>query len=119
MRSDWSELDQAIWRMNRWAVLFALAMVTAVAAAMFGLVGDTGSFVLILLALGLLVPLSNAVGRKKELEGAANPVVLSLGTVWGFLETFRLAPRVWAWWVTPAWAIGVALGQLWLRVRRI
>ena len=73
MRSDWSELDQAIWRMNRWAVLFALATVTAVAAGMFGLVGDTGSFVLFLLALGLLVPLSNAVCRKRSSKAPRIP----------------------------------------------
>ncbi|MEM7689780.1 MAG: hypothetical protein AAF291_12230 [Pseudomonadota bacterium] len=38
-------------------------------------------------------------------------VVLVLGTVWGFLETFGLAPHIWAWWVMPAWAIGLGIGQ--------
>lgn len=38
-------------------------------------------------------------------------VVLVLGTVWGFLETFGLVPHVWAWWVMPAWAIGLGIGQ--------
>lgn len=38
-------------------------------------------------------------------------VVLVLGTVWGFLETFGLAPHIWAWWVVPAWAIGLGIGQ--------
>lgn len=38
-------------------------------------------------------------------------LVLVLGTVWGFLETFGLVLHVWAWWVVPAWAIGLGLGQ--------
>jgi hypothetical protein len=38
-------------------------------------------------------------------------VVLVLGTVWGFLETFDLVPHVWAWWVVPAWAMGLGIGQ--------
>ena len=38
-------------------------------------------------------------------------IVLVVGTVWGFLETFGLAPHVWAWWVVPVWAIGLGIGQ--------
>ncbi len=38
-------------------------------------------------------------------------LVLVLGTVWGFLETFGLAPHIWAWWVVPVWAIGLGIGQ--------
>ena len=41
--------------------------------------------------------------------------VLCLGTVWGFLETFSLVPNIFAWWVVPAWAIGLAIGQVILR----
>ena len=37
--------------------------------------------------------------------------VLVLGTVWGFLETFGLVPHIWAWWVVPAWAMGLGMGQ--------
>lgn len=44
-------------------------------------------------------------------------LVLVVGTVWGFLETFGIAPHVWSWWVFPAWAIGLGLGQIWLKVR--
>lgn len=40
-------------------------------------------------------------------------LVLVLGTVWGFLETFGLVPHVWAWWVFPVWAIGLGLAQCW------
>ncbi|MBH5321078.1 hypothetical protein [Aurantiacibacter sediminis] len=38
--------------------------------------------------------------------------VLVLGTGWGFLETFGLVPHIWAWWVFPAWAMGLALGMV-------
>jgi len=38
-------------------------------------------------------------------------VVLTLGTVWGFLEMFGLVPHVWNWWVFPAWAFGLALAR--------
>ncbi|KLI65170.1 hypothetical protein AAV99_02540 [Aurantiacibacter marinus] len=37
--------------------------------------------------------------------------VLVLGTGWGFLETFGLVPHIWAWWVFPAWAIGLGIGM--------
>lgn len=38
-------------------------------------------------------------------------LVLVVGTVWGFLETFGLAPHVWAWWVFPVWAIGLGIAH--------
>ncbi|MBV7258720.1 hypothetical protein [Erythrobacter crassostreae] len=38
-------------------------------------------------------------------------IVLCLGTIWGFLETFGLVPNIFAWWVVPAWAMGLAIGQ--------
>lgn len=44
-------------------------------------------------------------------------LVLALGIFWGFLEMFELVPHVWAWWVLPVWAIGLALTQLWQKVR--
>ncbi len=37
--------------------------------------------------------------------------VLVLGTGWGFLETFGLVPHIWAWWVFPAWAMGLGIGM--------
>ena len=40
--------------------------------------------------------------------------VLTLGTFWGFLETFEVVPHIWAWWVFPVWAIGMGLGQCWM-----
>ncbi|MEM6857016.1 MAG: hypothetical protein AAF559_04020 [Pseudomonadota bacterium] len=38
-------------------------------------------------------------------------LVLVVGTLWGFLETFELVPHIWAWWVFPVWAIGLGIGQ--------
>lgn len=40
-------------------------------------------------------------------------LVLVLGSLWGFLETFGLLPHVWAWWVFPVWAIGLGIGNCW------
>ncbi|WP_395329500.1 hypothetical protein WBP06_15310 [Novosphingobium sp. BL-8H] len=37
--------------------------------------------------------------------------VLALGSLWGFLETFRLVPHVPGWAVVPVWAIGMGIGQ--------
>ncbi|MBX7514064.1 hypothetical protein K3179_05810 [Qipengyuania sp. GH38] len=48
---------------------------------------------------------------------AALAFVLALGIFWGFLEMFELVPHIWAWWVLPAWAIGLAGAQLWQKVR--
>ena len=44
-------------------------------------------------------------------------MVLVIGIFWGFLETFEVVPHVWAWWVLPAWAVGLGLAQLWMKVR--
>src|SRR5690606_12897455 len=44
-------------------------------------------------------------------------VVLGLGTVWGFLETFGLAPHVWNWWVFPVWAVALGITQSWQQAR--
>ncbi len=44
-------------------------------------------------------------------------LVLVLGTFWGFLETFGVAPHIWSWWVVPVWAIGLGIGQCWTSLR--
>ena len=44
-------------------------------------------------------------------------LVLSVGSFWGFLETFGLVPHVPGWWAVPIWAIGMRLGQAWLAWR--
>jgi hypothetical protein len=43
-------------------------------------------------------------------------LVLGLGSFWGFLETFGLAPHAPGWWTVPVFALGLALGQLWMKV---
>ena len=43
--------------------------------------------------------------------------VLTIGIFWGFLEMFELVPHIWAWWVLPVWAGGLAAAQLWMKVR--
>lgn len=44
-------------------------------------------------------------------------LVLALGSFWGFLETFEVAPHIDAWWVFPVWAIGMGAAQGWMAVR--
>ena len=44
-------------------------------------------------------------------------VLLVVATIWGFLESFRLAPHQPSWWAVPLWAIGLGIGQLWQKVR--
>lgn len=43
--------------------------------------------------------------------------VLTIGSFWGFLETFGLVPHVPGWWVVPVWAIGMGLGQCGIGLR--
>ena len=44
-------------------------------------------------------------------------LVLSVGSFWGFLETFGLVPHVPGWWAVPIWGIGMGLGQAWMAWR--
>jgi Ca2+/Na+ antiporter len=44
-------------------------------------------------------------------------LVLGLGSFWGFLETFGLVEHVPGWASVPVFAIGMALTQLWMKVR--
>ena len=44
-------------------------------------------------------------------------LVLGLGSFWGFLETFGMAPHVPGWWAVPVWALGMGLAQAWLALR--
>lgn len=48
----------------------------------------------------------------------ATGIVLTLATVWGFLEQFNVVVHIPAYWVFPAWAIGLGISQLWSAVRR-
>ena len=42
-------------------------------------------------------------------------LVLVVGTAWGFLEMFGLLPSIWAWWVFPAWSVGLGAAMCWPR----
>lgn len=44
-------------------------------------------------------------------------LVLSVGSFWGFVETFDLVPHAPGWWAVPVWAIGMGLGQAWMALR--
>lgn len=44
-------------------------------------------------------------------------LVLIVGIFWGFLEMFELVPHIWAWWVLPAWSVGMGFAQVWMKVR--
>lgn len=44
-------------------------------------------------------------------------LVLGVGSFWGFLETFEMVPHVPGWWAVPIWAVGMGLGQFWLKIR--
>ena len=43
--------------------------------------------------------------------------VLSIGSFWGFLETFDIVPHVPGWWAVPIWAIGLGVGQCGMALR--
>jgi hypothetical protein len=47
----------------------------------------------------------------------ATGLMLALATTWGFLEMFDLVPHLPSWWVFPAWAISLGIGQIWRRAR--
>lgn len=51
--------------------------------------------------------------RHRAVNGALTGIglVLVLGTGWGFLEMFGLAPHVWNWWVFPIFSVGLGLGM--------
>ena len=44
-------------------------------------------------------------------------LVLGLGSFWGFLETFGLVGHVPGWASVPVFAIGLAMSQVWMKVR--
>lgn len=44
-------------------------------------------------------------------------LLLVVATVWGFLETFKVAPHADSWLAVPVWAIGMGLSNLWLMRR--
>lgn len=52
--------------------------------------------------------------RMRQIEAAliATGVLLVVATVWGFLETFGVAPHAEGWWAVAVWAIGLGLGNM-------
>ncbi len=52
--------------------------------------------------------------RARQVQNAvfATGLLLTLATIWGFLEMFGVAPHVPSWAAVPVWAIGLAIGQL-------
>lgn len=59
--------------------------------------------------------------RMKQVSAAlfATGLLLVLATVWGFLETFGVAPHIPAWAAVPVWAIGLGLGHFFNKVRGV
>lgn len=57
--------------------------------------------------------------RMKQVQAAlfATGLLLVLATIWGFLETFGVAPHVPAWAAIPVWAVGLGIGSSWNKVR--
>ena len=68
----------------------------------------------------LLVEESDEYLRSRHIHHSlvATGIVLTLATVWGFLEQFNVVPHIPAYWVFPAWAIGLGISQIWSMVRR-
>ena len=61
----------------------------------------------------LLVEETDEYQRMRMIRAAliATGLLLTLASIWGFLEMFGLVPHVWVWAAFPVWAIGLALGQ--------
>jgi hypothetical protein len=50
--------------------------------------------------------------RLVEQSLIATGILLTVATLYGFLNTFGLAPRVDAWAAVPLWALGLGMGRL-------
>lgn len=51
-------------------------------------------------------------GRHIEQSLIATGILLTIATLYGFLNAFDVAPRVDAWVAFPIWAVGLGLGRL-------
>ena len=40
-------------------------------------------------------------------------LLLTVATIWGFLESFRLVPHAPGWLAVPVWGIGLGVAQIW------
>lgn len=50
--------------------------------------------------------------RMRQIQAGlfATGLLLAVSTVWGFLETFGIAPHAEGWWAVAVWALGLGLG---------
>ncbi len=51
--------------------------------------------------------------RMRQIQAGmfATGCLLVVATVWGFLETFEIAPHAEGWWAVAVWAVGLGLGN--------
>jgi hypothetical protein len=89
-------------------VVFAIALLPTIPT--FGMIWAMGRY---------LVEETDEYLRYRTVRAAIMSLggVLTIGIFWGFLEMFELVPHVWSWWVLPAWAGGLGVAQLWMKVR--
>ncbi|MFM5954780.1 MAG: hypothetical protein ACKOPE_10845 [Novosphingobium sp.] len=52
--------------------------------------------------------------RMRQIQAGlfATGLLLAVSTVWGFLETFGIAPHAEGWWAVAVWALGLGLGGM-------
>jgi len=52
--------------------------------------------------------------RMRQIQAGlfATGLLLAVATVWGFLETFGIAPHAEGWWAVAIWAAGLGLGGI-------
>lgn len=99
--------------------LFDDRAVSKPVAAMLSLLPTFGTFGMIWAMARYVIEESDEYLRARTVNAAlvATGLLLAIGTFWGFLTTFEVAPHVPMWVVAPVWAIGLAIGQLVNKVR--
>jgi hypothetical protein len=99
--------------------LFTEQTVSKPVAAMLSLLPTLGTFGMIWAMARYAIEESDEYLRARTVNAAlvATGLLLAVGTFWGFLTTFDVAPHVPMWVVVPVWAAGLAVGQLVNKVR--
>lgn len=99
--------------------LFTEQTVSKPVAAMLSLLPTFGAFGMIWAMARYVIEESDEYLRARIVDAAlvATGLLLAVGTFWGFLTTFGVAPHVPMWVVVPVWAAGLAVGQLVNKVR--
>ncbi|OWQ96266.1 hypothetical protein [Sphingopyxis witflariensis] len=99
--------------------LFDDRAVSKSVAATLSLLPTLGTFGMIWAMTRYVIEESDEYLRARTVNAAlmATGLLLAIGTFWGFLTTFGVAPHVPTWAVVPMWAIGLAVGQLVNKVR--